>query len=147
MAQNDDGTFDLAAELAAGNIELVQPGTPDALAFDDEMVADTPDYDERLLAAEGADALTSDRHLRQVALVAERDPDYLAYAFGAWCRSRGWERSDLASYLGVTVNQLAAMAITRRANPGYLLDAGVPQVDLAERFGADAKRLAEVLAF
>ena len=40
---------------------------------------------------------------------------------------------------------LAGMALERRADPGYPLDAGLPQVDLAERFGADPARLAEVL--
>ena len=83
--------------------------------------------------------------LRQAAIGTELHPERIGHAFAAWCRARGWERSDLAEYLGVTVDQLAAMAIERRADPGYPIDTGLPQHDLAERFGADAVRLAEVL--
>jgi hypothetical protein len=131
---HDDGTFDLAAELAAGNIEIVQPGTPEADAFDLEMAEQLPEYDARMLAEEGPDALTSARHLRQAALIAERNPDLLGHALAAWCRARGWERADLADFLGVTVDQLAAMALVPTC-----------QAHLAERYGADASKLATVL--
>jgi hypothetical protein len=143
-----DGSFS-AAELerlqAEGVIEVVQPGTPEASAFDQELANELEAADAELLAREGPDAFTSARMLRQTALTAERDPERVGHAFAAWCERRGLERSDLAEYLGVTLDQLAAMAIERRADPGYPLDAGVPQHDLAERFGADPGRLAEVL--
>jgi hypothetical protein len=134
MSERPDGTFDLAAELAAERIDIVQPGAPEADAFDREIAEQLPEYDARLLAEQGPDALTSDRHLRQAALVAERNPDLLGSAFAAWCERRGWERADLADFLGVTTDQLAAMALVSRC-----------QAHLAERYGADAGRLAAVL--
>jgi hypothetical protein len=136
---------ELARLEAAGIIEAVQPGTPEAAAFDQELLDELEVADAELLALEGPDAFTSARMLRQTALRAELDPERIGYAFAAWCRARGWERSDLAEYLGVTVDQLAAMAIECRADPGYPLDSGLPQHDLAERFGADPDRLTEVL--
>jgi hypothetical protein len=51
-----------------------------------------------------------------------------------WCRARSWERADLADWLGVTVDQLAAMALVPTC-----------QAHLAERYGADPTRLVEVL--
>jgi hypothetical protein len=98
------------------------------------------DENAELLAREGPDALTSDRHFRQAALAAELDPELVASAFAGWCRERGWERSDLAGYLGVTVDQFAALALTSRAM------AATETRPLAERFGADTARLDEVLA-
>jgi len=143
-----DGSFS-AAELArmeaAGSIEIAKPGTPAAASVDQELLAELEAADAELLAVEGPDAFTSSRMLRQTALRAELDPQHLGYAFATWCQAHDCERSALADYLGVTVDQLAAMAIERRADPGYSLDAGVPQNDLAERFGADAGRLADVL--
>ena len=144
-----DGSFsadELARLEAAGIIEVVQPGTAAAAAFDQEMANELEAADAELLALHGPDALTSARLLRQLALTAELDPERVGYAFAAWCRAHGRERSDLAAHLGVTVDQLASMAVERRADPGYPLDAGVPQGDLAERFGADPGRLTDVLA-
>lgn len=134
MNEQPDGTFDLAAELAAGRIEIAQPGTPEHAAFEREMVEELAYADAELLALDGPDALTSDRLLRQSALVAERNPDLLGHAFAAWCRRRGWERRDLADWLGVTADQLAAMALVPAC-----------QGHLAERYGASAERLAAVL--
>src|SRR5215212_6703936 len=143
-----DGSFsadELARLKASGLIEIATPGTPEAAAFDRELADELEAADAELLALEGPDAFTSARMLRQTALRAELDPERIGHAFAAWCRARGWERTDLANWLGVTVDQLAAMAIERRADPGYPLDSGLPQHDLAERFGADPARLAEVL--
>jgi len=143
-----DGSFsadELARLEASGIIEMIQPGTAAAAAFDQQMADELEAADAELLALEGPDAFTSARMLRQTALTAELDPERVGYAFAAWCRLRGWERSDLAAHLGVTIDQLAAMAVERRADPGYPLDAGVPQHDLAERFGADPSRLAVLL--
>jgi hypothetical protein len=150
-----DGSFsaeELARLQAGGGVEIVLPGTPESEVSDRAMVERLDAVDADLIEREGPDALTSERLLRQAALSAERAPEYVGYAFAAWCRARGWERSDLADYLNVTVNQLAAMAITQRAEPWSphperrSSDDGVPRVDLAERFGANAGRLAVVLA-
>src|SRR5215213_1664018 len=104
-----DGSFS-AAELArleaAGIVEVHQPGTPGYEAGRREMREELAYADAELLALEGPDALTSERLLRQTALRLEANPEYLAHAFAAWCRVKGWERPDLASWLGVTIDQL-----------------------------------------
>ena len=143
-----DGSFstdELARLEAAGIIEIAKPEAPAAAAIDQELLDELEAADAELLKVEGPGALTSTRMLRQTALRAELDPQYLGHAFAAWRQAHGQERSDLATYLGVPVDQLAAMAIERRADPGYPVDAGLPQLDLAERFGADPARLTEVL--
>lgn len=132
-----DGSFS-AAELARleaeGAIEIHQPGTLGYATAHEALAEQLRDVDAELRAREGPDAVTSDRLLRTEAIAAEQDPALVGHAFAAWCASRGWERSDLASWLGVTVDQLAAMALEpRRAGR------------LAERFGADARRLGAVL--
>src|SRR5687768_7505112 len=124
---------DLARLQAEGILEVHQPGTPGWHEHARKMAEELEVADAEAIAIHGPDALTSARLLRQTALACELDPECVGHAFGAWCRRNGWERSDLASWLGVTVDQLAAMAIERRADPGYPLDAGVPQHDLAER--------------
>src|SRR3954447_55485 len=105
-----DGSFS-AAELerlqAEGVIEMIEPGTTEAAAFDQQLADELEAADAELLASEGPDAFTSTRMLRQTALTTERDPERIAYAFAAWCRTRGLERSDLAEYLDITVDQLA----------------------------------------
>src|SRR4051794_12024352 len=98
-ADREPGTFTLAElqELAyAGVLEIVEPGTPEAVAFDRAMAAQLDQVDEELRRREGPDAVTSDRLLRSAAIGAERDPQLVGYALAAFCRSRGWERSDLA---------------------------------------------------
>src|SRR5436190_587005 len=132
---NPDGSFsldELAHLEAAGVIEIQQPGTPEAAAFDQAIADELASYDAELLKREGPDALTSGRYLRQTALGAERDPERVGYALAAFCRARGWERSDLADWLGITIDQLAALALERRADPGYPLDSGPSRVDLSE---------------
>jgi hypothetical protein len=154
---NPDGSFS-AAELARlereGILEIHQPGTIEHEAARQELRAEIEVADAEALAIHGPDALTSTRLLRQEAIAAERDRERVGWAFAAWCAARGWERSDLAEYLGVTVDQLAAMALERlpkqewqRTN-GHLewVTVGVPRSVLAERYGADAKRLAAVLS-
>lgn len=144
-----DGSFsaeELARLEAAGVIERIQPGTPEAASFDREMVEQLAAADAELLEREGPDALTSDRYLRQTALAIEQDPTFVGHAFARWCQRRGWERSDLADYLGVTLDQLAAMAISSVAGTGEPMSTGDSHARaLAERFGADPGRLAEVL--
>ena len=114
-----------------GLIEAATPGTPEAAAFDQALIDELDAADAEQVALQGPDAFTSARLLRKMAIVSELDPTRIGYAFASWCRARGWERSDLAAHLGVTPDQLAAMAVERRADPGYPLDAGVPQHDLA----------------
>jgi hypothetical protein len=98
------------------------------------MAEQSAAHDAEMLERDGPDALTGERMMRQAAIGAELDPEFVGHAFAAWCKRRGWERSDLADYLGVTVNQLAAMALVP-----------ICQGHLAERYGADPGRLAEVL--
>src|SRR4051812_15454662 len=76
----------------AGVIEIVQPGTPEAAAFDREMAEQLANADEDLRQREGPDALTSDRLLRQAAIAAEQEPERVGYAFATWCSSHDWER-------------------------------------------------------
>jgi hypothetical protein len=144
-----DGSFS-EAELERlqreGIIEMIQPGTPEAAAFDQQLADELEAADAELLALEGPDAFTSTRMLRQTALRAEHDPERVAYAFAAWCRARGWERSDLASWLGVTVDQLAALAIHTVAGARESMPAGDSHARaLAECYGANPTRFAEVL--
>lgn len=142
-----DGSFS-QAELdrleREGILEVHQPGTPEHAAAREQLREEIEVADAEALAIHGPDALTSDRLLRQMALVCDLDPGRVGHAFAAWCRGRGWERADLASWLGVTIDQLAAMALARRGLTGCPEDG--EHVDLAERYGADADRLAVVLA-
>jgi hypothetical protein len=132
-----DGSFS-AAELmrlqAEGNLDVHEPGTPGHEAGRREMADELAYADAELLALEGPDALTSARLLRQTALSLASSPEHLAHAFGEWCAFRGWEWPDLADFLGVTVDQLAAMALVPTC-----------QAHLAERYGADPSKLATVL--
>jgi hypothetical protein len=73
--------------------------------------------------------------LRQTALVLERDPESVAYALAAWCRSHCWTRSDLASWLGLTIDGYAALALELRSAD-----------DIVDRHDVDRERLAAVLA-
>ena len=124
---------------------MIRPGTPEAAAFDQELADELEVADAELLALEGPDAFTGSRMLRQTALAAEAGPGAGRQCLRGLVPARGRERAELAGYLGVTVDQLAAMSVERRADPGYPLDAGIAQGDLAERFGADPERLADVL--
>jgi hypothetical protein len=141
-----EGAVDLVALEAAGIVEIHAPGSPEEAAFHQDMLAQLADVDADLLARDGPDAMTSDRMLRQAALRAEHDPSFVGHALAAWCRSRGWERSDLADWLGISTTALAALALEHIADPGYPFDAGVPQRNLSERYGIDARRLTQVLS-
>jgi hypothetical protein len=145
--ERDAGTYtrlDFEAMAVAGDIEIIQPGTPEAAAFDREMVAQLDAYNAKLLEREGPDAMTSDRQLRQAALAAEQVPDYVAYAFAAYRERLGLDRDGLARWLDVGPDQLAALAITARPDP--LSPTFIDEVeDLARRYGADRGRLAETL--
>jgi hypothetical protein len=139
-----EGTVDLAALEAAGAIEIHAPGTPAADAFHRDRLAQLAAVDAELVARDGPEAMTSDRLLRQAALTAEHDPAFVGHRLAACCRSRGWERSDLASWLGLTIDQLAALSI--ESTPGSPNPGGTPHAStLAARFGADPARLAAVL--
>jgi hypothetical protein len=120
---------------AEGIIEIARPGTPEWEAALDEMAEQLDAEDAERLALDGPDALTSDRMLRQTALVLERDPESVAYALAAWCQSHGWTRSDLASWLGLTIDGYAALALELRAAD-----------DIVDRHAVDPERLAAVLA-
>ena len=79
-------------------------------------------------------APTSERLLRQTALSLESSPEHLAHVFATWCQARGWERSDLACFVGIATDQLAAMALVPTC-----------QAHEAGKYGADPARLAAVL--
>lgn len=133
-----DGSFiqaGLDRLVREGILDVAEPGTPEHAAARQAIRDEIDVADAEALGIHGPDALTSARLLWQTALVAELDPDRVGHALAAWCRARGWERSDLASRLGVTIDQLAAMALAERTEAG-----------LARRYGADAERLAAVLA-
>src|SRR4051812_8144663 len=100
----DLGSFtqaDLEILAAAGSIEIILPGTPEADAFDRRIADELRAHDAALLAREGPDALTSVRALRQAALAAERDPERVGFALSAFCHAHGWDRSRLATWLGI----------------------------------------------
>ncbi|MDP8944173.1 MAG: hypothetical protein M3N16_08665, partial [Actinomycetota bacterium] len=110
----DAGTHplaDLDAMAAAGDIELVQPGSPEAAAFDREMADELDAYNADLLARDGPDAPTSDRDLRRAALAAEQDPRYVAHALAAYRERLGLDPTGLARWLGVDPARLAMLAL------------------------------------
>jgi hypothetical protein len=148
QGDNPDGSFS-AAELSRlegeGIIEIHEPGSPGARQHAQEMRAQLQAVDEDLRRREGPDAVTSDRLLRQAAIAAEQDPGRIGHALASFCRRRGWERSDLADWLGLSLDRYAALALERRGLHGCPGDDSSPQVDLAERYGADPARLAAVL--
>ncbi len=143
----DEGGFTLAevqAMEAAGEIEIIQPGTPEAEAFDRAMVEQLAEHDRDLLEREGPDALTSGRLLRQTALAAEQDAFYIAHALASYRERLGYDQAGLAQWLGVGPNQLAALAIRPRPDPSSPTFADDVQA-LADRYSADPGRLAEAL--
>ena len=92
----------------------------------------------------GPDALTSDRQLRQAMLAAERDPGTIAHALLLARRQLGYDHAELARWLGITTDRLAALALEPR--PGPAAPAFVDQVrELARRYGADPGRLTDAL--
>jgi hypothetical protein len=109
-----DGSFsadEFARLEASGLIEAATPGTPEAAAFDRALIDELDAADAEQITLQGTDAFTSARLLRQMAIAAERDPTRVGYAFAAWCRSRGWERSDLAERSGADPGWLAAVLL------------------------------------
>ncbi len=148
--RNDEPTevaytrLDFEAMAAAGDIEIIEPGTPEAAAFDREMIDQLDEYNASLIEREGPDALTSDRQLRQAALAAEQDPYYVGHALAAYRERIGADHAGLATWLHVTPSQLAALAIQPRPDPSGATFADQIR-HLAERFGADPGRLADAL--
>ena len=137
----DEGAY-TADEFRAMGAEFVPPD--DHEAFDREMAAALDAHDDELRAREGPDAVTSDRLLRMAALTAESDPGFVGAAFAAFRDRRGLARADLASWLGVDVDQLAALAVSPRPDPRSAAFADQVRV-LAKQYGAEAGRLYEVL--
>ena len=143
----DEGGFTLAevqAMEAAGEIEIIQPGTPEAEAFDRAMVEQLAEHDRELVEHEGPDALTSGRLLRQTALAAEQDAFYIAHALASYRERLGFDQAGLARWLGIGPNQLAALVIKPRPDPSAPTFSDDVQA-LADRYGADPGRLAEAL--
>jgi hypothetical protein len=81
---------------------------------------------------------------RQSAVLAERDPGTVAFALAAFRRLRGFERSGLAAWLGITPDQLVALTLEPRP------DRAAPEYEdivagLARLYGVNPARLAEAL--
>ena len=138
----DEGAY-TAEELRAMGVEIVPPDEHEA--FDREMAAALDAHDDELRAREGPDAVTSDRLLRMAAITAESDPAFVGSAFGAFREGRGLAPADLAAWLGVDADQLAALAVSPRPDPASAAFADQVRV-LAKQYGAEAGRLYEVLA-
>ena len=134
MPSGRPSAADLGQPVYQGIVEAHPAGSPRD-AYIREIEAEIDAMDAEALERDGPDALTSGRLLRQTALIAELDPARMGNAFAAWCRAYDWERPELASWLGVTIDQLAAMALYAR------MDAAV-----ARLYGADTDRLSTVLA-
>ena len=143
----DAGTYSLVelhAMAAAGDIDLIRLGTPEAATFDREMTAQLDEYNADVVERGGPDALTSDRQFRQAALAAEQDPTLAASALAARRAALVTDHAGLAAWLGMTPNGLAAPALEPRPDPAAAFADQVRR--LAERFGADPDRLADALA-
>lgn len=140
---------DLARLQAEGVLEVHQPGTPEHAAARRAIRDELAYADAEALALEGPDALTSTRLLRQAAIGAELDPERYGSVFATFCARHGWERADLASYLGVTADKLAAMALEllprQEWQGGVVATIGTPLGILARRYAVDVDRLVSVL--
>src|SRR5215204_4794872 len=116
-----------AASEESGALSFVAPGSTEADDFDAAMVDDLAAFDAELLAAEGPDALTSDRALRLAAFrqqqavqhqrelaEAERDSDLVGYVLAVFRRQRGWSAEALADWLGISPDDYARLASETR---------------------------------
>lgn len=140
-AEDTYSRLNVEAMEAVGDIEIVRAHTPEAAAFDREMAAQLAEYDRDLVAREGPDALTSDRQLRQA---AEQDAGLVASALASYRERLGLDRAGLAWWLGIGPDRLAALALSTRPDPTSATFAErIGQ--LADHYGADPGRLAEVL--
>ena len=137
--------LDLEALKAAGDVEIIRPGTPEAAAELHAMRVQLHRHDRALVARDGPEAMTSVRLLRQAAIAAEARPGTIGHALARYREDRGWTRADLADWLGVTTTTLAAMALEPVPRPEALSADENPCEQLGERFDADAGRLAEAL--
>jgi hypothetical protein len=83
--------------------------------------------------------------LRQAAVAAERDPARIGHTLASFGRRRNWERSKIASWLGISPDRYAALALEPRAIHGCPGKSSDLQ-DLANQYGIAPDRLAAVLA-
>jgi hypothetical protein len=84
----------------------------------------------------------TDGDRRRAALAAEHDPTLVGSALAATRRRYAWNRHDLARWLGLTLEQLDALALESLATlplPAQACDA------LAGRYAANTRRLAMIL--
>ena len=138
----DEGAY-TPEELRAMGLEVVPPDEHEA--FDREMAAALAAHDDELRAREGPDAVTSNRLLRMAALTAESDPAFVGSVFAAFRERRGLAPADLAAWLGVDADQLAALAVGPRPDRTSATFADEVRT-LAAQYGAEVGRLYEVLA-
>ena len=112
--------------------------------------------EDRLALAETALtalAMPDDESVNNVARAAltsaEQDPDTIGHALAGYRMRRDWTHEDLAAFLGLALNQLAALSVEPRPrirshegtwSPGSGIYA------LAEAHGADSHRLFEAIA-
>ena len=82
--------------------------------------------------------MTSDRQIRQAALDAESRSGTIGHALARYREARGWSRDELAAWLGVTVDGLAAISVE-------LVPPPVLTYLLADRYSIDQGRLHEAL--
>ena len=64
--------------------------------------------------------MISDQQLRQTTPTAEQDPTTIGHALARYRDARGWSRDELAAWLGVDPNRLAALAIQPRPDPALV---------------------------
>jgi len=136
--------LDFEAMAAAGDIDIIRPSTPEAVAFAVELAGQLDGSNAELIARDGPDAMTSVRLLRQAGLLAEGDPGTVAGALASYRERLGFDHAGLAAWLGVNATQLAALGLCARpdpASPAFIDIVG----ELTRRYGADAGRLAEAL--
>lgn len=88
--------------------------------------------------------MQADQQRRQDAMVAERNPATVAFALAAFRKRRGFERSSLAAWLGISPDQLVELTLERRPDPSAAEYATVV-TGIAVRYDANPARLADAL--
>jgi hypothetical protein len=86
---------------------------------------------------------------REALAASEQDPEKIGHALAGYRKRQGWMHEDLASFLGLTRSQLAALSAECR--PRFRSKQGIWSPGsgiyaLAEAHGADSHRLFEAIA-
>ncbi len=115
-----------------------------AAALDRTMIDQLDTDHAGLIAQDGPDAVTSDRLLRHVATLAERDPGTVAATLASYRKQLGLDHVGLAGWLGMNPTQLTTLGLCARPDQASPAFADLVE-ELARRYGADTGRLAEAL--